>query len=335
MIPERRFTWRDGERLILFRDGALDDAAGELEARGWARFELLTTPRALAEAPIELPERARTVHEVPAGPVTETAAAVIDSVTVPTLVALGGGRVIDTAKAIAAVRGGRVAAIPTTLSGAEMTRIHRLPEGREAPHRVRPALVLADPEAMTSLPENDLRPSAINALAHGIEPLYARFANPVATLAALRGAELIAGALDQPPAGRDRAGLALGSLLSAYALDSAGLALHHIVCQSLVRTMRIPHAPTYAAMLPRTIEAMRPRAPAAVAAAAGAVGARADAIGERLEALAGGRRRLSEIGADRARIDAAVDAMLARPELEATPQPPGRDELVALVESAW
>ena len=36
---------------------------------------------------------------------------------------------IDAAKAIAAVRGGRVAAIPTTLSGAPMTTIHRLPEG--------------------------------------------------------------------------------------------------------------------------------------------------------------------------------------------------------------
>ena len=42
------------------------------------------------------------------------------------LVALGGGRVIDVAKALAAADPPRrVAAIPTTLSGAEMTAVHR------------------------------------------------------------------------------------------------------------------------------------------------------------------------------------------------------------------
>ena len=59
----------------------------------------------------------------------EVAARLIDDVGDGDLVALGGGRVIDVAKAIAAVREVRVAALPTTLSGAEMTRIHRLPEG--------------------------------------------------------------------------------------------------------------------------------------------------------------------------------------------------------------
>ena len=68
------------------------------------------------------------------------------------LVALGGGRVIDAAKAIAAVRGAEVAAIPTTMSGAEMTAIHRLPAGQEGVAGVRPSLVLADPDLMTERP---------------------------------------------------------------------------------------------------------------------------------------------------------------------------------------
>ena len=74
-------------------------------------------------------EAAQRVHLVPAGPVPEASAAIIDDVGSERLVAFGGGRVIDSAKAIAAVRGGEVAAIPTTLSGAPMTAIHRLPEG--------------------------------------------------------------------------------------------------------------------------------------------------------------------------------------------------------------
>ena len=76
----------------------------------------------------------------------EAAAALIDAVGDRDLVALGGGRVIDIAKAIAAVRGGRVAAMPTTLSGAEMTRSTGFPRAaRRAAGLVRPALVIADP----------------------------------------------------------------------------------------------------------------------------------------------------------------------------------------------
>ena len=51
-----------------------------------------------------------------------------------------GGRVIDTAKAIAGVTGAQVAAIPTTLSGAELTSFHRTPAGVEGARLVRPSL---------------------------------------------------------------------------------------------------------------------------------------------------------------------------------------------------
>src|SRR5215207_3447476 len=187
-MAEHDFTWRDVERTIVFRAGALADSAEILAGGIWERFELLTTTRALGAAPVELAERATVVHQVEPGEVPYVAAAIVDSVRNPTLVALGGGRVIDVAKAIAAVRGGRVCAIPTTLSGAEMTGIHRLPAGREqdAQHRVRPSFVIADPFEMTTLDDRSLRASAMNALAHGAEALSVPLANPVASLAALR-----------------------------------------------------------------------------------------------------------------------------------------------------
>src|SRR5215212_4442860 len=130
-MAERDFTWRDAERTIVFRAGALAESPEILAGGIWERFELLTTTRALGAAPIELAERAAVVYQVEPGEVPYVAASIIDKVRNPTLVALGGGRVIDTAKAVAALRGGRVCAIPTTLSGAEMTRIHRLPASRE------------------------------------------------------------------------------------------------------------------------------------------------------------------------------------------------------------
>jgi alcohol dehydrogenase class IV len=334
---ERDFTWRDGERTIVFRQAAFVGAPEILAGRAWDRFELLTTPRALGAVPLELAERSAAVHQVPGGPVPEAAAAIIDEVRNPTLVALGGGRVIDAAKAIAAVRGGRVCAMATTLSGAEMTSTHRLPAGREeeAPHLVRPSLVIADPLEMTTLEDRRLRASAMNALAHGAEALYSRLANPVATLAALRGAELIATALDEPPARRDRAALALGSILCAYALDSTGYALHHVVSQTLVRTLEIPHAETNATVLPQAMRAMRSRAPEAVGALAAALGTTPGRIGTRITKLGGGKRRLRELGAEESRLEPALDAILARPELANTPDPPDREELRRLLEGAW
>ncbi len=329
------FIWRDGERTIVVREGAFADAGDLIAGAGFSSFELLTTPRALADTPLELAGRASAVHEVQRGPVGSTAAALIDSVRSDELVALGGGRVIDTAKAIAAVRGGRVAAIPTTLSGAEITAIHRLPDGHSAPRLVRPALAVCDPGLMTGLPEAELRASAMNSLAHGADSLATPFANPVATMAALRGAELIAKALDQTAAKRDATTLVAGSVLSAWALDSALFALHHVVCQTLVRILGTPHAETNAAMLPRTIEAMLDRAPKAMAALANALGCATGDLSARIEGLAGGRRHLSELGAREQDIDEALDGILQRAELAMTPAPPDRDELRRLIENAW
>ena len=329
------FTWRDGERTITFKRGAIVEASRSLDWQGWKDYELLSTERALAGAPEALVEGAATIHVVPPGPVNEVSAELFRSVSSDDLVALGGGRVIDSAKAIAAVRGGRVAALPTTLSGAEMTQIHKLPNGHEADRLHRPALVFADPHAMTGLPERELRASAMNALAHGADSLYTPLANPVSRLTALEGARLIALGLDSEPKGNGRVNLALGSILCGHALDSALFSLHHVMCQTLVRTLRTPHAETNAAILPRAMEALRERAPDEIAALADALGTKPAEIGSRIDALAGGRRALGGLGADRERIDEAVGAMLERGELGMTPAPPGAEELREIVESAW
>ena len=128
-MDEKDFTWRDGERTIHFRAGIVGESPDILAGHGFTEYELLTTERAMGAAPVELAEESTCFHHVPPGPVNEVAAKLFDDVGDRDLVALGGGRVIDVAKAIAAVRGVRVAALPTTLSGAEMTAIHRLPDG--------------------------------------------------------------------------------------------------------------------------------------------------------------------------------------------------------------
>ncbi|MFL5899640.1 MAG: iron-containing alcohol dehydrogenase [Solirubrobacterales bacterium] len=334
------FVWRDAGRVVVFRDDGVDEAVGLLAESGMQPFELLTTHRHLSAA-ADLASTAAAVHELPpadpATAVTETAATLLDSTRSPNLVALGGGRVIDTAKAIASVTGARVAAIPTTMSGAEMTGIHRLPAGAENRVRtmVRPALVIANPAAMTSAPEPDLRASSMNALAHGADSLYTPFANPVSEMTALRGAELIATALDEDPTERNRANLAFGSILCGYAIDSGAFALHHVICQTLVRICGGTHAPTNAAILPRAMAFMVPRVPDGLRPLATALGTNPDAIEARILQLGGNPPGLGDQGADRTKLPQAIEAMLQRPELAFTPEAPTRTELEALIEQAW
>jgi maleylacetate reductase len=314
------FTWSDGNRMIHFGAGVGD--------RAWPDADLLSTPRARGSIPPTLASW-RSVHDVPSGQVADVAAALVDHVGDGPIVAWGGGRVIDTAKALAAARGGRVCAVPTTLSGAEMTGGHRLVPGFEDRGRHRPVLVLADPRLMTGQPAAERRASAINALAHAAEALYGSGRNPVASMAAAAGAGLIAAGLgDDTPEAAAR--LALGAVLGAYAMDSAGYSLHHVLCQTIVRTCGTPHAATNAAVLPHVLEAMRGREPEAVAALADALGVQVDDLPARVVALGGGRS-LAELGVRPEDLPAVADAALQRPELHAMTPPPDRAELLSLL----
>jgi len=224
------------------------------------------------------------------------------------------------------------------MSGAEMSQNHRLPTGAEdrVAAKVRPALVIADPEAMTSRAEEQLRSSSMHALAHGADCLYTPLANPVSRMTALRGAELIAASLDQEPGQRERSDLALGSILCGYAVDSAKFGLHHPICQTLVRICGTPHAGTNAAILPRAIAFLAPRAPDLFARLATAIGTDLDGLQQRLFELGGNPAGLGALGGNRSKLDQALDAILERSELASVPGPaPTRAELAELVESAW
>jgi alcohol dehydrogenase class IV len=329
--------WRHqgDRRTVVFRPGLAAGLPDVVRGEGWDRFELLTTERALASAP-RLADAAEAVRIVPHGEVPDVAADVLPQVKADRLIALGGGRVIDVAKAVAADRGGEVAAVPTTLSGAEMTAIHRLPTGSPASGGVRPSLVLADPGLMTSAPEEQLRATAMNALAHGADCIYTPSATERSRLDALRGAGLIASSLDQSPAERNEASLALGALMTAGALDVAGFAIHHVISQTVVRVCGTPHAETNAAILPVVMEAMAERAPGHMAALAGELGTDTDGIRVRIEELAGGRRALGALGASRDCIDPSVETAMGRGELEAmTPGEVTADDVRRIIEAAW
>jgi alcohol dehydrogenase class IV len=334
----RDFTWRDGERLIRFSPGALAEAPQLLAEHGFDDYVLLTTDRARASVP-GLVDRAATVVGVPPGRVDEISGALLLEMEgeMDSLVAVGGGRVIDTAKAIAGAMGGHCAAIPTTLSGAELTPFHRLPAGVEGARMVRPTLVVADPELMAGAPAAGLAASAMNALAHAMEALYTPLSNPITDLAALRAAALLAdGVSTDPP---DREALALGAVLAGYASGATGIAVHHALCQTIVRTAGAPHAPTNAVMLAHTARLMAPRAPGPMGELARALGDEAgdpEAVSTRVAPLAArcGHVRLSTLGVSEDHLPRVSAAVASHPLLASTPQAPDEAELLTLLRGA-
>ena len=353
----REFTWVDGERTIHFGPVAVEPLGGP-------GYTLLTTPRAAAAAP-QIAGAAGAVHHVGPGQVHELAGALLGEVHGDRIVALGGGRVIDVAKALAAAANARYGAadspgaasrrglvramaVPTTLSGAELTSGHRHATGvDDATPRVRPAVVVFDPALAASQPIPELAASSLNALGHAVEGPCTVRANPVATLAAHEAARLIAGgwSTEEP----DRETLALGALLAGYVIDSTGLGLHHIVAQSLVRAAGAGHGPANAAVLPHTIGALATRTPRAIAALDAAVhgeqlaateahdtpptAAGLVAVARHIGARAGATS-LRAIGVDEAALGKAADAAAARPQLANTPPPATRDEILALYQAA-
>ena len=319
------FTWQDGERTIHFGRGRIAEAVELLPAG----YVLVTTKRAQEDAPAVV-EGAVEVHLVRPGLVDELSAELLPNIGGDgMIVALGGGRVIDTAKAIGGATGRPAGAIPTTLSAADMTKVHRTPAGATDAQRIRPAFVLNDPALSASQPPAELAASAANSLAHAVEAQCTTMASPVPTLAGREAARLIDAAYAGDIEDIQRDHLALGALLSGYAIDAAWYGLHHVISQTLVRVGGAGHGPANAAMLPHTIVALERRRPGYV-----------DPDGslqELAHALAreAGAARVRDLGVEQEKLAACAREAAKRAELAFTPPAADEAELLALYESAW
>jgi maleylacetate reductase len=235
------------------------------------------------------------------------------------LVSLGGGSAIGAAKAVALELGLPILAIPTTYSGSEMTPIYGLTEGGRKTTgrslRVLPRVVVYDPELTVDLPPDVTGPSAINALAHGVEAFYAPGASPVNSLLAGESIRALArgapAAVERPGDLEARSAALYRAYLAGAALASAGTGLHHKVCHVLGGAYDLPHAGTHSAVLSQVAAYFESERPEILRPVAEALGAKSAARGlYELAKRVGAPLALRELGMREHQVEEAVPRVL-------------------------
>jgi maleylacetate reductase len=253
---------------VRFGPGVRHEVAQEIRRLGAKRALILATP---AQSSVAL-ALAEDVGELAAGvfcraemhtpvAVTDEAVSHAAELDADCLVAIGGGSTTGLGKAIAYRTDLVQIVIPTTYAGSEATSIlGQTEKGRKTTltdPRVQPEVILYDAELVTSLPVPMTVTSALNAIAHAAEGLYAHNRNPLSSVMAVEGMRAFASALprvmDAPTDLNARGETLYGAWLCGLVLGQVGMALHHKLCHTLGGSFDLPHAETHAVILPHAI----------------------------------------------------------------------------------
>jgi len=275
--------------------------------------------------------------EVPSERITEAAALGGDGI-----LALGGGSAIDLGKAISAATGLPLVSVPTTYSGAEWTTYFGV---RDPERRMRgggggahPTAIVYEPRLTLDLAPETTVGTAMNALAHCAEALYAQGHNPAADEEALAGAALIAEWLPRvvaEPHDLDaRTELLRGASHGGAALAGSNLALAHALAQAVGGAYGLPHGTLNGILLAPALRFNAAAVPDAVRRFGEAIGAPDDPAArvEELTALAG-PTRLGELGVPETDLPALAAAAAARGGNLANPKPASSEEIELLLQS--
>jgi alcohol dehydrogenase class IV len=283
-----RFEFATASRIV-FGPGTLREVGGAAGEFGRHAFVVTGRDPGRAEILLALLTAARvatTVHAVAGEPTIDVVGAAIAQARAAgcdLVIGLGGGSVLDTAKAVAALLanpgeildylevvgqarplarpGAPCIAIPTTAgTGAEVTRnavlgspSHQLKVSLRSPFLL-PRLALVDPELTRSLPPALTATTGLDALTQLIEPYVSSRANPwtdgLCTEGLWRAARALPVAFRDGGDGEARADMALASLFGGLALANAGLGAVHGLASPIGGLFPAPHGAVCAALLP-------------------------------------------------------------------------------------
>lgn len=313
----------------------IEELEGVLREAGSERPLLVTSERF---GGLELPVAERFTGVRRHAPVDTVAAATEAARAADGLVGLGGGSAIDTAKAVQAATGLPLVAVPTTYAGAEWTRFFGMrDENRRLKTGGGGASVVAavyEPRLTLDLPRDETVGTALNALAHAAEALYAGECEDASTGAALVGRHLPAVVAD----GRDlesRTGLLEGAMHAGSALAQRGLFLGHAMAQTLGGRYGLPHGAMNALTLPVALGYNEPAVPHALAELGRALETD-DPVG-RVQDLArlGGFERLRDFGVPEEELAELAAATAERPGVKANPRAAAAADVEELLRAIW
>ena len=346
---EGEFVYTGLPARVVFGAGCVRHVQREIDHLGARRALIVCTPGKQAQGEqlmVRIGPRCVDVHAhaVMHTPIetAQVGVARVAELEADCLVAVGGGSAIGLAKAVALQTGIPILAVPTTYSGSEMTPLQGITEaGIKRGHRdlrMLPKTVIYDPELTVSLPRQLSITSALNAVAHGAEGLYAREANPLMSLVADEGIRALAQGLprvvENPADMAARSDCFRGAWYCGTVLGSAGMALHHKLCHVLGGSFALPHSETHTIVLPHVLAFNRDATGAAMERIAAALGAPDAAQGVfDLIARLGGPLALKDIGLRHADLDRAADLATDAPYWN--PRPVERTSVLRLLENAY
>lgn len=224
--------------------------------------------------------------DIPGEPTTvevEEGVAALKQYQADAVIAVGGGAVIDTAKAVAAmaVNPGRIPdymgadklkgprlpliCLPTTAgTGSEVTRVTIITDPDTnvkmliSDVRLIPDVAIVDPVLTTTCPQNVTAFSGMDALTHAIEAYVSKKANPITDSFALSAIKRIygniLGAYAPEPEIETRSEMLLGSLEAGIAFSNASVAMVHGMARPLGAYFHVPHGLSNAILLPSVMK---------------------------------------------------------------------------------
>jgi alcohol dehydrogenase class IV len=302
-------AWRqdDVAQRVRFGDGALDELPGLLRELGVRRVLLVTSQGRRASEAGQRLERmlGRTLAATFAGVEPHLPAEVVDVALraatdspIDGLVSLGGGSVIDAAKAVAffvelqAGTPGRSVldrpatvhvAVPTTFTPTALTGTftmvdpHTRTKGLAGSPTAAPSAVVYEPGLLADLSPSLIAGTALDALAAALHGAFAADRSPETEALAIAASQRIAGvlplAVDDPDDALVRADLLEGAAMASRVLQRTGPGPHQALAQLLGGRTGGPHGTISAVLLPRTLRWQAAADPAAASRVAEALGA--------------------------------------------------------------
>ncbi|MCC8173587.1 MAG: lactaldehyde reductase [Odoribacter sp.] len=201
------------------------------------------------------------------------------------IIALGGGSVIDTAKAIGIVANNPeyydikslegpvdtknksvpVIALPTTAGTAAEVTINYVITDEDAKKKMVcvdpndiPAVAIIDPELMYSMPKGLTAATGMDALTHAIESYITPGAWEMSDMFELKAIELVhkhlKNAVDNPTDKEAREGMALAQYIAGMGFSNVGLGIVHSMAHPLGAFYDTPHGVANALLLPYVME---------------------------------------------------------------------------------